>query len=153
MLKRTSIKYAILLIAALMLSSCSSDSELSEEDKVRATLAALEEAAEKRSLSEMTEHISDSYKDYEGNDLKRVKGLLQFQLIKNQNINIFSKIRELEVIGDTATAEVSVAMASRAIDLSSEANRLRADTHRFSLVLNLENEKWKIKSVSWQRGW
>ena len=153
MVKRSILVTFTLLILSLTLTGCSSDSELSEEDKVRATLAAIEEAAEKRSLSGMTEHVSESYQDYEGNDFKRIKSILQLQILKNQNINIFSKIRELNIAGSTATVELSVAIASTGIDLSSEANRLRADTYRFSVVLNSLDGQWKIKSLSWQRGW
>jgi len=141
------------LSACVLLSACSDSEVLSEEDKVRATLTALEEAAEQRSLSAMLEHISPSYQDFEGNDLKSVTGLLQLQLIRNQRINIFSKIQELEVIDDAATVEMSVAMASREVDLSSEENRLRADTHRFSILLKRDQKQWKIHSVSWKRGW
>jgi len=141
------------LAMSLFLGGCGVESELSEEDKVRATLTAIEIAAEARSLSAMIEHISDSYRDYEGNDYQKIKALLQLQLIKNQSINIFSKIRELEVSADSATVELSVAMASRGGDLSIEENRLRADTHRFSILLKREKEQWKIRSVSWQRGW
>jgi len=146
-------RVSLLMLVISLLSACNSDPELSEEDKVKATLNAIETAAQERSLSGMVEHLSPSYRDFDGNDYKAVKDLLRLQLLRNQSINIFSKIRELEVIGNSATAELSVAMASRGVDLSSEANRLRADTHRFSIRLAKEKELWKIKSVSWQRGW
>lgn len=140
-------------LLTLLISGCDSGPILSEEDRVRATLNSIETAAQERSLSGMVEHISPNYRDYEGNDFKEIRRLLQFQLIKNQSINIVSKVRELEVIGDAATVELSVAMASRGVDLSSEESRLRANTHRFSILLKLEEKQWKIQSVSWQRGW
>jgi hypothetical protein len=135
----------MVFIIALTVGGCSGQETLSDEDKVRATLSAIEIAAEQRSLSSMIEHVSQSYRDYEGNDYARIKGLLQLQLIKNQSINIFSKIQELEIIGDSATVEMSVAVASRGVDLSSEANRLRADTHRVSILLVREKTDWRIK--------
>ncbi len=150
--KRLTAGYLTLALT-LFLAGCGAESELSEEDKVRATLTAIEVAAEARSLSGMIEHVSDSYRDFEGNDTQKIKALLQLQLIKNQSINIFSNIRELEVSADSATVELSVAMASRGSDLSIEENRLRADTHRFSILLKREKEQWKIRSASWQRGW
>jgi len=150
----TATKFSCTVITiALMVGACSKQSTLSDEDKVRATLTAIEVAAEQRSLSSMVEHVSASYRDYEGNDYKKIKSLMQLELIKNQSINIFSKIRELQIVGDTATVEMSVAMSSRGVDLSSESNRLRADTHRFSILLIREKQDWKIQSVSWQRGW
>jgi hypothetical protein len=143
----------MVIIIALTTVGCTDQQTLSDEDKIRATLNAMEIAAEERSLSSMIEHVSSSYRDFKGNDYKEIKGLLQLQLIRNQSINIFSNIRELDVIGDSATVEMSVAMASRGVDLSSEANRLRADTHQFSILLVREKTNWKIQSVSWQRGW
>ena len=143
----------VTLIMSLLLSGCNDGPTLSEEDRVRLTLSAIENAAEARSLSGIMEHVSGSYRDYEGHDHKKIKQLVQLQLIKNQSINILSKISELKVIADSATVELSLAMASREVDLSSEVNRLRADTHRFSLLLKLEKGQWKIRSASWQRGW
>lgn len=143
----------ITLISCLVISGCNAGPTLSEEDKVLATLNAIEVAAQERTLSGMVEHISPNYRDYEGNGFDEIKRLLQFQLIRNQSINIVSKVRDLKVIGDAATVELSVAMASRGVDLSSEEGRLRADTHRFSILLKLEDQQWKIRSVSWQRGW
>ncbi len=143
----------IALLITTLLSGCSNGDELSDEDRVRRTLNELETAAESRSLSGMADHISESYKDYEGNDYKRIKQFLQLELIKNQSINIFSDIRELEVIGDSATIELSLAMAGRGVDLSSQESRLRANTYRFSVLMKREENEWKIRSVSWQQGW
>ncbi|MBL4671157.1 MAG: hypothetical protein JKX81_02765 [Arenicella sp.] len=154
MIITTATRFSCIVFAtALTVVACSEQPSLSDEDKVRATLNAIEVAAEQRSLSSMLEHISSSYRDYEGNDYKKIQSIMQFQLIKNQSINIFSKIRELQIVGDAATVEMSVAMASRNVDLSSQSNRLRADTHRFSILLVREKQNWKIQSVSWQRGW
>jgi hypothetical protein len=143
----------LVLIIGLTIIGCGGRSELSDEDKVRNTLKALELGAEERSLSSILEYLSPSYLDHQGNDLVSIKGLIQLHLIRNQRINIFSNIREIEVIEDVATVEMSVAIASRGIDLSSEANRLSTDTHRFSILLRREQQFWKIQSVSWQRGW
>ena len=144
---------ALALIIGLTIIGCDGQSKLSDEDKVRNTLKAIELGAEARSLSSISEYFSPSYLDYQGNDLASIKGLIQLHLIRNQRINIFSNIRELEVIDNVATVEMSVAIASRGVDLSSEANRLRADTHRFSILLRRERQLWKVQSVSWQRGW
>jgi hypothetical protein len=143
----------IIFTIALLTAACNEQAPLSDEDKVRATLSAIEVAAEQRSLSSMVEHVSSTYRDFEGNDYKKIQSILQLQLIKNQNINIFSKIQELQIVGDAATVEMSVAMASRNVDLSLKANRLRADTHRISILLIRDQQNWKIQSVSWKRGW
>lgn len=145
----------LLVITLLTLSACSSDDPLSPESAVRATIVALEEAAEKRTLSGFMTHISKGYQDHEGKRWADIQRIVQFEYLRNQNIHILSNITELDVRGDIATVEINAAMAARAADLTNSSQRLRANTHRFSLVLEgSDNQQvWKVKSVAWQRGW
>jgi len=143
------LKLLLCLFIALTFSACSSDEPLSDEAQVRAVLL----AAQERSLSNVMQHVSTKYSDSQANDFKAVQRLIQLQFLRNQNINIFSKVSELEVIDDAATVEMSLAMTSGKLDLSNESNRLRADTFRFSLLFMKENGEWRLKSASWQRGW
>lgn len=152
--KRTkSFKTLLCLVLALVLSACNSSEPMSDEQQVRAVLEAMEHAAQDRSLSAVMQHVSPKYKDPQGNDFKAVQRLIQLQFITNQNINIFSKIRELEIIDNAAAVEMSLAMASGKLDLSDESNRLRADSFRFSLLYIKEDGDWQLQSASWQRGW
>jgi len=154
-MKKTFLIFAT--FCTLVLSACSGSEPESPEQQVRAVLAAIEEASEQRSLSGMMQHISNDYIDHRGNTNKDVKRLLQIHLLRNQNISVFTRISSLEVNTDsqpqTASVELSAAMAARGVDLSLETNRLKANTHRFSLALTLEGDAWRISSGSWQRGW
>ncbi len=136
-----------------LLTACSSDAPLSPEQQVKAVLEQIELAAEERSLSGMMEHVSDAYRDHNGNGKDDIQRYTQMQFIARQNINIFSVIRSLDITDGIAAVELSVAMAGRDVDLNQQANRLRADTIKFSLVLAQENQQWLIKSASWQQGW
>lgn len=149
----TAFKPFFCLFIALTLGACSSDEPMSEEQQVRAVLKAMELGAQERSLSAVMLHVSPKYRDSQANNFKAVQQLIQFQFIRNQNINIFSKVRELEVIDNAATVEMSLAMTSGKLDLSDETNRLRADTFRFSLLFIKENNDWLLQSASWQQGW
>lgn len=143
---------ALFLLSSL-LSACSSEPDLSPELQVRDTLQAIEEGVEARSLSAIMQHVSDDYQDHRGQSKKDIARLMQLQIIRNQNINIFTRIKSIEINGGTASVELSSAMAARALDLSIESNRLKADTAKFSLVLAQEGNHWRIQSGSWQRGW
>ncbi len=136
-----------------MLCACSSEPTLSPEQKIRATLQAIETGVEDRSLSAIMEHVSEDYQDHRGHTKKEVARIMQLQIIRNQNINIFTHIKSIDINGDVASVELSSAMASRALDLSLESNRLKADTARFSLVLAKEGDRWRVQSGSWQSGW
>lgn len=145
-----------LLINALLclcFAACSSEPALSPEQSVRNTLAAIEESVEARSLSGIMAHVSDDYQDHQGQTKKDVRRVMQLQIIRNQNISVFTRIRSIEFNEGFASVELSTAMASRAVDLSLESNRLKADTAKFSLVLVEEDKQWKIQSSSWQQGW
>lgn len=140
-------------LTIIFLTSCSSDDPLSPEQQVKDVLEKIELAAEERSLSGMMAHVSESYQDHKGYSKQEIQRFAQMQFIARQNINIFSVIRSLEIIDGLAAVEMSVAMAGREVDLTDKNNRLRADTLKFSLVLQPENESWMIKSVTWEQGW
>ena len=147
-------RWLVAVWCACLLAACSGDPEKTPEQAVKDTLRALEVAAEGRTLSGFMEHISEEYEDHQGYTWDDIQRLVQFEYIRNQNIHIFTDIQQLEVDGDIATVELNAAMASRASDLENKAGRLRADTHRFSIILRRDApEVWKVESVSWQLGW
>lgn len=143
----------ISVFLVLLISACSNQSILSPEEQIEKVLANIEENVEARSISGVLEHVSETYKDHRGQSKKDIAKVLQLHFIRNQQINIFTLIRSIEVENDLASVELSAAMASQGIDLNVEANRLRADTHRFSMVLSNTGQVWRLESVSWQRGW
>ncbi|RBP48422.1 hypothetical protein [Arenicella xantha] len=143
----------ILATLITILSACGGSNPDDPETQVKAVLASVEEAAERRSLSGVMDHISDDYLDHTGQDKKSIARLVQLQILRNQKINAFSLIRSIEITENLASVELSVSMSAREDDLSNESNRLRADGYRFSILLALEGNDWKIRSVSWKQGW
>jgi len=146
-------KFLTTLFIILLLGGCGNSDQSSPEQQVKTVLSAIEEGIEARSRSQVMEHISDDYQDHQGQDKKSVARLLQLQIMRNQQINIFTVIKDIQINEGIASVELSAAMASREVDLAVEANRLRADTHRFSLVLVDEQGYWRVQSASWQSGW
>lgn len=136
----------------LTLTACDKDN-LSPQAQIKETIEKMELAAEARSLSSFMENVSKQYSDHEGNDYKAIARYVQLNYLRNQSINIFSHIQSIEVNGNTATAEVSVAMGGRGQDLSDEQGRLKADTMHFSILFTKQGQEWHVKSVSWRRGW
>lgn len=149
---KNAMRFMLTSVISIVLMSCSTETLLPEE-KIKQTIAAMELATEERSLSRFMQHVSEQYSDHEGNNRKAIAGYVQFNIIRNQNINIFSLIQSIEVNGPTASVEVSTAMGSRDDDLSNESNRLKANTMHFSVLFQLEDDDWLVKSVSWRQGW
>lgn len=145
------------LICSTLITSCGSSGSISPKEQVRKVLTAIETATEERSLSRAMEYISDDYIDHKGYTKRDIKRLMQIHFLRNQNISVFTRVNSIEINEqtnpNTASVEVSAAMAARGVDLSLDSNRLKANTHRFSLVLTRQDETWLISSGSWQRGW
>jgi hypothetical protein len=144
-----------LWVVLCFLSACGSSDPQSPEERVMHTLSLLEEAVERRSVSDFMQHVAEDYQDHQGHSKKDIRRLIQLQYVRNQNIHILSKINELNIQDDLATVELSAAMASSAAALGGDITRLKADTHQFSIVLrSLDNQQsWLIESVAWERGW
>ena len=142
-------------IALLSLFSCDSAQPGSPESRLRDTLQSIEQAAEARSLSKFMQHISDDYQDHKGNDKDQIRKIMQLQYIRNQNIHILAKVTELVVDGNSATVELSAAMAGNEVDLQGDFSKLRADSYQFSVALVSPDQQqtWLVESVSWKRGW
>lgn len=146
--------FAIYGLVVVLLTACGDSAPESPEARVKHTLELMEQAAEKRSLSDFMQHVSDSYKDHQGNTKADIVKLIALQYLQNQNIYIFTSVQSLDVTEDLATVEVSAAMAANEAQVESQEGRLRADTHRFSIVLRSPDEQqtWLVDSVSWERG-
>jgi len=144
----------ITLALILLGLSCSSKVD-SPENQVKTVLMNIEEAAENRNISQLMQHIDETYSDHHGHDKQAISRFIRFYFISNQNINIFTQLRDITVDGGIATVELSAAMAARGVDLQQASQRLNADLHRFSIVLGKQsnNTDWLVQSVSWQRGW
>lgn len=145
-------KKLIIICISLHLSACSSDKG-SPEQKIRDLLTSMEQGLEQRSVSQIMDHISDNYRDADGRLKQELKSYSQLQILRNQNIHIFTRIKSIEVNENKATASLSLAMTSKTVDLSIEQNRLNADSYTASITLNEESGTWKITSVKWKRGW
>lgn len=143
----------IFFVTALV--ACSDTVRKSPEERVKQTLDEIELAAEARSLSAFMQHINDDYRDHQGNNKDAIRRIIQLQFIRNQNIHILSSIQSLSIQDDIATVELSAVMAASETDLNSNNNTLKADSHRFSIVLRSPDQQqtWLLDSVSWKRSW
>lgn len=146
-------KKLLIILSAFCLYACADSETSSPEQKIRKTLSTIEDGIENRSLSQVIDNISDDYSDHQGRVKKDIKRLTQFQILKNQNIHLFTRIKSIEVNDGYASIELSSAMTSLNIDLSIEANRIKANSYKTSLVLKNESGDWRVISSSWQRGW
>ncbi|MEM7561484.1 MAG: hypothetical protein AAF353_00400 [Pseudomonadota bacterium] len=135
----------LLFVAAAGCSSGAPDDELIAE-----TLDSLEQAAQARDVGEFMEWVSKEYADDSGNDWKRIRGLAQYQFIQNRKLYLYKSIRNMDIVGDQATAIVLVAAAGEPISDPEKLTSIKAELMRFDLEL-VRDKNWTVKSATWRR--
>ncbi|HTO05956.1 MAG TPA: hypothetical protein VMR86_02780 [Myxococcota bacterium] len=120
------------------------------EAAVRRVLGELERAAEARDAGLIQPHLSESYRDSEGNDRRAVLALATGHFLRNRSIHLLTRVSELEVEGAAAHTVVLVAMAGTPIADASALHGVHADLYRFDLRLRNEDGHWRVTSAEWQ---
>jgi hypothetical protein len=117
---------------------------------VRATLAAIEQAAEARDVGALKEHLSDQYADDRGQDKRAVAGLATFHFMRNRSVYLLTLVRQVRVESPgEARAEALVALAGRPIPGPEALAGLRADLYRFDVELREEDGAWRVTRAGW----
>jgi len=137
-----------IIFILLFLTACGGNSD-NPEQQVKKVITSIEQGIEEGSLSQVIDHIDDYYIDHNGWTKKDITRYLQLQILRNQNITLLSRIKSIEISQKTASVELAVASAARGTNLTLEENRLKADIHNISIVLNNSSGSWNIVSSSW----
>ena len=140
-----------IIFILLFLTACGGNSD-NPEQQVKKVITSIEQGIEEGSLSQVVDHIDDYYIDHNGWTKKDITRYLQLQILRNQNITLLSRIKSIEISQNTASVELAVASAARGTNLTLEENRLKADIHNISIVLNNSSGSWNIVSSSWDKG-
>ena len=132
--------------------ACAPDAN-SPEERIRAVLAALEAGAEAKQASAMKQHVSEAYRDAQGNDKRAIAQLVAFHLLRNQSVYLLTRVRSVAIEAPgQGSAEVLVAMAGTPIAGPEALVGLRADLYRFDLRLAEEPDgDWRVRSAEWRR--
>jgi hypothetical protein len=140
-----------MILALATLAACGASD--SPEQQVRALIDKMERAAENRDVAELTQHLSGSFSDANGNGRAEVARYLRGYFIAHQSIHLFTQIEELELpADDEARARVLVGMLGRDAaanapdELSdlADLSGLAADLHTFEIALRREQGDWKV---------
>lgn len=132
------------------LSACGGPDE-SPETRIRSLISEVEEAAEVRDISVISDVVSDEYRDGRGYDRQAVLRIVQGIFLRNREIHLLSVVRELQVNASSGRARVLVAMAGQPIKSADALIKVRAELIRFDVDFALEGEEWFVRAVEWQR--
>lgn len=140
----------VLVVLAIVISGCSS--KTSTEDRIRAVISMIEEAAEERSMSGVSKHLSVDYKDkYHLNRRAAVRSLLGY-FHQHRSIHLLTRITSLEIEAgkQAADAVVYVAMAGVPVESIEALVAVKANLYRFDIRLLEEEGEWKVNFSEWR---
>jgi hypothetical protein len=133
--------------ALALLAGCGGDA--SPEQQVRSVIESMELAAEERDVSGLMEHISDNYRDAQGQDRTEASRYARGYFIANQSVHLLTRIESLEFPQpDEARVKLQVGMAGRGGETG--AGALTADLYNFDVVLVREGGDWKVSYADWR---
>jgi hypothetical protein len=100
-------KFLTLLITASLLAACGTGA--SDEDKVRALIARVEQAAEARDTSDVLALVAPDYSDRQGLDKSQLQNFLRGYFLSHPRIELLVNIESLEFpVEGLALARVGV---------------------------------------------
>jgi hypothetical protein len=133
-------------VALALLTACSGGA--SPEQEVRAVIGSMEVAAEARDVGDLMEHLSDNYRDAQGQDRQQAALYARGYFVTNQSVHLLTRVESLEFPApDEARVKLQVGMAGRGGETGSGG--LSADLHDFDLVLVREGSEWKVSYADW----
>jgi hypothetical protein len=97
---------SVLLMCVLLAPGCKKP--LSEEDKIKAMITETADLAKGKDIKGILKHVSENYKDQEGNDRNALKGILFIYLQGYQKVGVFVRDIQVTVDGGEAEAQVKV---------------------------------------------
>ena len=123
----------------------------SPDQQVRAVIEQMELAAENRDVGDLTEHLSEDYRDSNGMGPEEVARYLHGYFIAHPSIHLLTRIEQLEFPTDAeARAQVLVGMVGRDAAATHQWD-LAADLHTFRIALRREADDWKVSFVEVMR--
>jgi len=135
------------LEAAVLLGGCGE--RQTPEERVRAVIAAGEQAAEARDLSALLEHVSPAFRDEHGGGRDELKQYLRGYFVMHQSVHLLTRVESIEFpYRDLARVRLTVGTLGRE---SAEATGidLAADVNDIVLELQLEDDGWKVTRAAW----
>jgi hypothetical protein len=134
-------------IALALLAACTDEG--SPEQQVRALIASMEQAAEARDVGELLDHVSDNYRDAQGQDRAEASRYARGYFVVNQSVHLLTRIESLEFPSpDEAQVKLQVGMAGRGAEAGGAG--LTADLYDFDIALVREDGEWKVSYADWR---
>ncbi len=147
---RYPLRLLLLLMCLPWLGACSEPS--TPEQQVRDSIQHAISAIESREATAFSDLIDDNYRDSRGQDKKMLIRLTLAYLLRNRNINIFTRINSIHFdTPEQASVMLYAGMAATPVEDIQGFLNLRADLFEFELKLVRDGDDWLLNNARWQR--
>ena len=140
---------AYVLFSVLFLAGCHADTE---KEKVVKVITAIEQAAEKKAIKEILDHLSRQYRDPQGYDYQGIKGLLAYYFFRHEKVSVY--ITSLNVTVQNAGAHAAFqAVLTGAGTEGSDHGLLPSSLGMYDFTVSFVKESgdWKVIAAQWHR--
>ncbi len=139
---------ALLTLMLLLVQACSDDG--SPEDQIGSLIDSAVQAAEDRSLDDLSDLMHSDFIDQRGNNRQQLSKLLRLYFFRHKNIHLFTRIDSIEMLSaNQASVSLHVAMAGTVISDVNALSSLSARIYRFELQLVKQGD-WLLRHATWE---
>lgn len=140
--------FAILLSLTLLF-PCSCRRE-TEEDRIRTIVAEVEQAAERKDVRTILNHLARTYRDPQGNDYEGIRGLLGFSFFRHPRVSVFIPAMDVTLSEGAARAQFQAVLTGGEQGGSPGALLPRnLGVYDFDVSFSKMDGEWKIVSAGW----
>jgi len=116
------------------------------EQRLRDTIAQMQEAAEKRDSGALFDHIADDFAASEGMDRDRFRAYVTVIMLRNQSIGIRMGPLDVKMIGDRARVSFTLAATGGSGRFVPD----RAQVYEVETAWRQDGDDWELISASWK---
>jgi hypothetical protein len=121
------------------------------EAAVRATLDAVEAAAEQRDIGFFRDFVGPTYRDSRGNDRDQLLAMLRGYFIANQRIEVLARVEDVKLEGPDAARVVMHAGLLGQRAGQALLGGTSGESVRLELELVADGGEWQLIGLAWQR--
>ncbi len=140
---------AFILFAILFgVSACDRETD---ENKIKNVITAIQTAAEHKDVKNVIDHLSETYRDSQGNNREGIKALLLGYFFRYPKISVYINNLQITIKESSAQASFETVLTSKEKtgslkDIIPQALGIYA----FDVELKKESGDWKVTSASWE---
>ncbi len=139
----------ILILTVFLLPACHRDTD---QDKIKKVIKKVQNAAEEKSILSFLSHVSQAYRDTQGNTYGDIKNLVLVYFYQYPKVSVFIDDPDITLEGASGTAKFQAVLTGRGAGGAVPAVLPESiGIYNFDVQFAVEEGDWKIVSAKWER--